>query len=65
MEWTACEEPARYILLRKSYKHPFPIRTTDFDAQLWFAVGTDSGFEGMTGVYYYSITVTAELVSSV
>jgi hypothetical protein len=57
-----CEEPARYILLRKTYQHPFPIRATEYDAQLWFAVGTESGFEGMTGVYYYSITVSAQRV---
>jgi hypothetical protein len=58
----ACEEPARYVLLRFTHTHPFPIRATEFDAQLWFAVGTESGFEGMTGVYYYSITVSAQRV---
>lgn len=32
----------------------------DDDGVLWFIVGTDSGFEGMTTVYYDEITVVLE-----
>jgi hypothetical protein len=57
-----CAEKPRYILLRRDYEHPFPIRSSRSGAQLWFAVGTESGYESLTGVYYYSIKVTAKAV---
>lgn len=56
-----CGEEPRYILLRREYEHPFPIRSSAGQV-LWFAVGTESGFEALTGIYYHSITVTAELL---
>jgi hypothetical protein len=31
--------------------------TTDADGRLWFIVGTDSGFEGLTAIYYSQISV--------
>jgi heat shock protein HslJ len=34
--------------------------TADEDGVLWFIVGTDSGFEGMTTLYYDAITVVLE-----
>jgi hypothetical protein len=46
-------------MLHKTYEHPYPLRTTGNGAQLWFAVGTESGYESLTGVYYYAITVRA------
>jgi hypothetical protein len=54
-----CEDTPRYILLKRDYEHPFPIRSSG-GAELWFAVGTESGYESLTGVYYYSITVSVE-----
>jgi hypothetical protein len=51
----SCEEP-QYVLLRKNYQHPFPIRSSP-SGDLWMAVGTDSGYEGLTGLYYYQIQV--------
>jgi hypothetical protein len=57
-----CAEKPRYILLRRDYEHPFPIRSSSSGAQLWFAVGTESGYESLTGVYYYSIKLTAKAV---
>ena len=44
-----------YVRLRKSYTHAAPVRT-DIRGTLWLVVGTDSGFEGLTGLYYESIT---------
>jgi hypothetical protein len=32
--------------------------TTDEDGRLWLFVGTDSGFEGRTGLYYDTIEVS-------
>ncbi len=36
--------------------------TTDRDGNLWVFVGTDSGFEGITTLYYTSITVDLQAV---
>ena len=58
----SCEEP-RYVLLRKSYQHPDPIRSSA-SGDLWIAVGTDSGYEGLTGLYYYQVRVRLRRVSS-
>src|SRR5262245_48799539 len=55
-----CDEAPRYILLQRDYEHPFPTRAVASTAQRWFAVGTESGYESLTGVYYHSITVIAE-----
>jgi hypothetical protein len=38
-----------------------PLRiTTDAQGRLWLLVGTDSGFEGTTGIYYDTIRVVLE-----
>ncbi len=34
--------------------------TADENGVLWFIVGTDSGFEGLTTLYYDTITVVLE-----
>jgi hypothetical protein len=52
-----CESPHRYVLLHRVYHHPKPVRSR-WDGHLWVFAGTDSGFEGLTGLYYYSIQVT-------
>lgn len=53
----ACD-PAneRYVRLQKTYEHGQPVSTDD-RAQLWLMVGTDSAYEGLTGLFYESITV--------
>jgi hypothetical protein len=53
----SCEGNERpYVRLRKTYTHPHPVRTDD-RGTLWLVVGTDSAFEGLTGLYFESITV--------
>jgi hypothetical protein len=52
-----CEEPRRWVLLERLYHHPRLVRT-DERGQLWVFVGTDSGYEGLTALYYYRIVVT-------
>jgi len=42
-------------MLRRTYDHPTPITT--IHEQLWIAVGTESGYESVTSLYYYSIDV--------
>lgn len=54
-----CDDPenAPYVSITRSGEHDEPV-TTDDDAKLWLLVGTDSAFEGITTMYYQSITVT-------
>lgn len=44
-----------YVRVRRSYTHEGAVRT-DSRGVLWLLVGTDSAFEGLTGLYYESIT---------
>jgi len=56
--WNGLDCPIeQWVMLHKTYSHPVPIRASKDIGELWIAVGTDSGFEGLTGVYYYSIEV--------
>jgi hypothetical protein len=60
--WNGKECPiSEWVMLHKTYSHPYPIQASD--AELWIAVGTESGFEALTGVYYYSIGVRLTPVS--
>jgi hypothetical protein len=52
-----CEEPRRWVLLERLYHHPRLVRTHE-RGRLWVFVGTDSGYEGLTALYYYRIVVT-------
>ncbi|MCD4693477.1 MAG: T9SS type A sorting domain-containing protein, partial [Calditrichales bacterium] len=44
--------------------HPFPI-TTDAGGEVWLIIGTDSGFEATTTLYYNKIDVTFEITSGI
>ena len=44
------------IITRSNEGHPFKVRT-DSNGEVWVCVGTDSGFEGLTTLYYTSITL--------
>jgi hypothetical protein len=46
------EQP--YVRVERSYTHG--VVRTDNRGALWLVVGTDSGFEGLTGLYYETIT---------
>lgn len=53
-------EEYRYELIQRGNSdRPFSA-TTDADGNLWLVVGTDSGFEGLTVLYYNSIKVRLE-----
>jgi hypothetical protein len=52
----SADEPPRYVLLRKEHEHPYNIRT-DERGELWLLIGTDSGFEGPTRLYYREFLV--------
>jgi hypothetical protein len=46
-----------YISLKRQHEHEYTV-TAGPDGELWLLVGTDSGFEGLTGIYYQRIAVT-------
>jgi len=46
-----------YVSLKRQHEHEYTI-TASPDGELWLLVGTDSGFEGLTGIYYQRIAVT-------
>lgn len=48
---------ALYRVIERSHVHDAGV-TTDAEGRLWLAVGTDSGFEGLTRLYYLSLEVT-------
>jgi len=45
-----------YTLKSVTNNIPFTVQT-DKNGELWFTVGTDSGFEGITSIYYSKINV--------
>ena len=46
-----------YVSLTRQHEHQWTVNASQ-DGELWLLVGTDSGFEGLTGIYYQSIAVT-------
>ena len=61
---TPCDQPGSgaTLLLRRSLDFPHPV-TSDSNFTLWIFLGTDSGFEGLTGLYYHKIAATLKPVS--
>lgn len=47
---------ATYVRLQKDYAHATPVQTDD-RSSLWLLLGTDSAFEGLTGLYYEAVIV--------
>lgn len=52
----SAEEDPRYVSLQRQHEHQYTV-TASPDGELWLLVGIDSGFEGLTGIYYQSIVV--------
>jgi hypothetical protein len=50
-----------YVSLKRQHEHEYTV-TASPDGELWLLVGTDSGFEGLTGIYYQRIAVTLKPV---
>ncbi|HYO82430.1 MAG TPA: hypothetical protein VES20_13585 [Bryobacteraceae bacterium] len=46
-----------YVYVERVHHLPAPVRT-DRRGVLWVTVGVESGFEGVTGIYFYEIIVT-------
>ena len=49
--------PGYQLITRSNAEEPFTARS-NAQGELWLLVGTDSGFEGLTTLYYSSIKVT-------
>ena len=57
-----CEEPLQWELKRLA-AGSLPV-TTDDSGRLWLFVGTDSGFESRTAIYYTRVTARLERLTS-
>lgn len=54
------DHPAPYTLVnRNNLSEPMPLKTNN-NGELWIMIGTDSGFEGITTLYYKSIKIRME-----
>lgn len=51
-----------YVSLQLLHEHPTPVRSNDA-GEVWVVVGTDSGYEGTTALYYQRISVTVSAVA--
>lgn len=51
-----------FVLINRLYHHPVLFRTGD-SGTLWVFVGTDSGYEGLTRLYFHQIIVTLRPVA--
>ena len=55
---TPCDlDNQRFVLMNRLYHHPVLFRT-GLSASMWVFVGTDSGFEGLTRLYYHQVIIT-------
>jgi hypothetical protein len=54
--------PYPYVSIQRSYQHTSLVNANS-KGQIWLLVGTDSGFEGLTGLYYQRIDVILTPVS--
>lgn len=52
----SAEEDPRYVSLQRRHEHQYTVNASQ-EGELWLLVGTDSGFEGLTGIYYQNIAV--------
>lgn len=51
----------RYTLIERTHQMPFTIRTNQ-EGEIWIVIGTDSGFEGKTTLYYSGVKLKATKV---
>jgi hypothetical protein len=56
-------QPIKYVSVQRNHQHTSLVNASS-RGELWLLVGTDSGFEGTTGLYYQRIDVTLTPVSS-
>jgi hypothetical protein len=54
---TDCRGDSPFMTIERVHVHPFSVTANQF-GELWLLIGTDSGFEGITSLYYQSVSVT-------
>ena len=54
---SVCSSAAPYVSITRTHTHTHLVRANAF-GELWLIVGTESGFEGKTGLYYQTIEAT-------
>ena len=52
-----CVSPQPYVSIRRIRRHPTPV-VANSNGEVWLLIGTDSGFEGSTRIYFQRINVT-------
>lgn len=57
-----CDD-AQWVLLRQPYQHPVPVIASS-GGEIWTAVATESGYEGLSEFYYRTIAVTFTPIKS-
>jgi hypothetical protein len=58
-----CTFPSNYVSIQRTHRHTSLV-TANSQGELWLLVGTDSGFEGFTSLYYQRIDVSLVPVST-
>jgi hypothetical protein len=53
----ACADGEPYLPLERTHTHPTPV-AADSAGNIWLLLGTDSGYEGLTALYFQSIEIT-------
>jgi hypothetical protein len=52
-----CSDDAPFVTIEKTHRHPYIVQSNAL-GEIWLLVGTDSGFEGKTTLYYRVIQAT-------
>jgi hypothetical protein len=52
-----CSEDAPFVPIERTHRHPYIVQSNAL-GEIWLLVGTDSGFEGKTTLYYRVIQAT-------
>lgn len=55
-----CSGDAPFVSITRSHTHTHTVQANGF-GEIWLIVGTDSGFEGLTRLYYQRIEATVKL----
>lgn len=52
-----CSSDAPFVTIERTHRHPYIVQSNTL-GEIWLLVGTDSGFEGKTTLYYQVIQAT-------
>lgn len=52
-----CSDDAPFVTIERTHRHPYIVQSNAL-GEIWLLVGTDSGFEGKTTLFYHVIQAT-------